>query len=536
MDETIGVKGGHNDFRRMFTITKKQKEKLKKYQKEKESKELEKEVKKKQTYTLIKVIPLIIAGQTIKELSNNKKEEVKEESIVIDDNNKEETRQVVIVLKDGTKQIINVPKNIEVKDEIKVSEPIKVEEEKQEIKKEEKIELLEQEEIKVQESVKEEKQDFIPIPIIEEKQINNKETSTINFEKLTDKQRNKLQKLEARKIIDVYERQLKDIRYDLRNLIIDYNTLVDEEDKTIKAQEEEKILDRLNAIIKKIEELKEKIKIEDLDKYDDNYIYTLIEEYLSDFKDKKVIKEIKDSPLYILISEKLDEFDKKKEKFKDKVEDKKDKLEDKEEAFEKLRDKYFKIDKINKELEEFYKEQEQLLQEMREKIDKSVTETEKVEVQIETMNKSTKKLLRRLSLLMFIPGPKGAKAFAAMTGIYSNMAKGIIKPETTTKKYKVVTVLDYSKDIEKNIDKINDVTTSLSNTSKDLDKMISKIKEEYSEYIGVVKECDELLSNLEEVKNNLREKEYELERIKVKQEIELERNNAKVLTRGTYSM
>ena len=282
--------------------------------------------------------------------------------------------------------------------------------------------------------------------------------------------------------------------------------------------------------------LKDKIKIEDLDKYDDNYIYTLIEEYLSDFKDKKVIKEIKDSPLYILISEKLDEFDKKKEKFKDKVEDKKDKLENKEEELEKLREKYFKIDKINKDLEDFYQEQELILKDMQEKIDNAVTISEKVEVQVQAMDRQTKSLLRRLSLLMLIPGPRGAKAFAAMTGIYLNMARGIIKPETTTKKYKVITVSDYSKDIENNIDKINDITVSLSNTSRDLDKMISKIKEEFKDYIGVIKECDELLSNLEKTRSNLHEKEYELEKIKSKQEKELERNNAKVLTRGTYSM
>ena len=72
MDETIGVKGGHNDYKRMFTITKKQKEKLKKYQEEKELKELEKEVKRKQIYTLIKTLPIVITGATFKELTTKK--------------------------------------------------------------------------------------------------------------------------------------------------------------------------------------------------------------------------------------------------------------------------------------------------------------------------------------------------------------------------------------------------------------------------------------------------------------------------------
>ena len=79
MNETIGVKGGHNDYRRTLTITKKQKDKLKKYQEEKELKELEKEVKKKKVYTVIKTLPLIITGATLNELTKRKIEQERKE-------------------------------------------------------------------------------------------------------------------------------------------------------------------------------------------------------------------------------------------------------------------------------------------------------------------------------------------------------------------------------------------------------------------------------------------------------------------------
>ena len=52
-------------------------------------------------------------------------------------------------------------------------------------------------------------------------------------------------------------------------------------------------MDRLSEVIEKIELLKSKINIDNLNKYDDNYIYTLIEEYLSEFKNGKVISSIK---------------------------------------------------------------------------------------------------------------------------------------------------------------------------------------------------------------------------------------------------
>ena len=168
---------------------------------------------------------------------------------------------------------------------------------------------------------------------------------------------------------------------------------------------------------------------------------------------------------------------------------------------------------------------------MREKVDKAVSVTERVEVQVESMNKRTQSLLRRLSILMLIPGARGAKATAAMFAIYKEIARNILFPKTTTKKYTEITVTDYSRDIEKSIKKLDEVASDLYKASKDVDKMISSIKEEFSEYIGVLPECDELLRNLDKVKSNLKEKEYELEKIRIKEEKELERNNTKQLTK-----
>ena len=173
---------------------------------------------------------------------------------------------------------------------------------------------------------------------------------------------------------------------------------------------------------------------------------------------------------------------------------------------------------------------------MEEKINKSIKVSERVETQVETMNLQTIRLLRRLSLLMFLPGARGAKNIALTTSLYAMYAKKALNPKITTKKYKVIKVEDYSKDIETNINKINDVENSLNNTTKEIDNIISNIRENFSDYIGVLKECDTLLSNLEKVKSNIREKEYELEKIKEKQVKELERNNAKVLKRGEYSL
>ena len=563
MDETIGVKGGRNDRKRMLKISKLQKEKLIEKQKEKELKDLEKKVKKQQIYTLIKTLPIAIGGGTFKilydigtgkkdidkqveyskwrikeydaDMSTKSRQEVQEEK-----RNKKE-KKIIVEKADGTKVIVLVPDSNNKKiDNYPISNIVSIDkkEEKVEKKTTTKKEDKENNESKKKEinrPVEEVIQNSIDIPkteILEDKI----EILDNSFDNLTSDQKEKLDKLRARKIIDEYEKQLKSIRFDLRQLVYDYNVLVDEGEKSLTSKELNSILDRLNEVIRKVEELKNKIQIENLDKYDDNYIYTLIENYLLEFKDKKIIKEIKDSPLYVLISEKIDELDTKKDKLKKDVEDKKELLEEKEEDFKKIREKYYNIDKINKELVEFQKEQELLLQEIKTKIDNAVSVSERVQVEMEAMSLQSRRLLRRLTMAMLFPGSRAAKGLALSTTAYIHFARRLMNPRTITKKYKVVSVYDYANDIEYSINSINDAIGMLGKTNSQLDKLISQVKEEFKDYIGVFKECDELLSNLEKVKSDISEKEYEMKRIKKAQQRELERNNAKVLTRGEYRM
>ena len=509
MDETIGVKGGHNDYRRTLIITKKEKKKLQRLQEEKEIKELEKEVKKIQRYSLIKTLPIAVTFGTIKLLRDTGKKKIDKEKenskwkikeydtdLSVKKRKNKETKEIVII-KDGKKQIIKVDIKLPIKQEINLD------------KKEEVI-------------------DTHPI-----KEDNNTIENIVKKEEVKENKQEKLDKLKARKIIDVYEKELKDIRYELRELIFEYNVLKDESEKIVLSKEAEEILDKLNDVIERIEKLKSKIKIEDLDKYDDNYIYTLIEDYLNEFKDKKIIKEIKDSNLYILISSKLEELDKKKDKLKDKVNNKKEDLEEKEIEFDKLKEKYNSLDKFNNDIKDFYDKQELLLREIKEKIDKSTTITEKVETEFKYMHMQSLTLLQRIKLLMGIPGKRSAKALGIINGSFLNFTKNILNPEIVTKKYKVITVTDYSKDIESSIKSIDDALSLLNKNSKQIDSLIYKIKTDYKEYIGVIKECDLLLSNLEKIKNDIKEKEYEMERMKKEQEKELERNNAKVLKKET---
>ena len=533
MDETIGARGSHNDRKRSLRISKEKKKKLKELKEEKEIKELEKDVKKKQIYTLIKVLPIAAIGGTIKTLtSKNKKEEnKKEEELIVVKNKKEKTKEVVVIDENGNETVIRVP----------ITSPIK--EEKKIIKKED-IVLKEHSEKELNTGIDKQKEEKEVVKKTKEKEIDienielpRKRIYGISeFDDLTLNEKEKLNKLKNKKLIDEYEKYLKDIRYDLRSLIFDYNVLVDEEDKAINSEELGKILDRLNEVIEKVEILKNKIQIENFDKYDDNYLYTLIEDYLLEFKDKKVVKEIEDSPLYVLLSKKIDELDQKKDELKVQVEDRKQEQELKEEDFYKMKEKYYRIEKINKDLLSFQYEQDMLLKEVKYKVKNATSISEKVKVETEAMNIQSRRLLRMLTLSMLFPVPRAAVGATAMTAAYLRFMRQMLNPKTKTTKYRVITVKDYSSDIEYSINFLSDNIRLLKKTDKEIDKMIKDVKDEFSEYLGVYPEFDELLSNLERVKRDLREKEEELERIKKEEEKQLELNDQKVLTRGEYPM
>lgn len=550
MDETIGIKGGHQDTVRTMRIDREQKRKLEEYQEEQEIKQLEKEVKKKQRMVLIKVLPIAIAGGVIQTLYDtasgrkriDKNDEYSKWRIKEYDadfttrarGEKTKTKEKIVILPDGRKVTIVIPVEEE-----------KIEENTSEDKKnveEERNHPLNQPAFPkpiivfpqlVIERVAEKKENEVVEPILPPKE---EEKKSGLEEALSSQSKETIQKLKSRKIIDEYERQLKEIRFDLRNLIIDYNILVDESEKIHFSKEAEELLDRLSDVIRKIETLKEKIQIDHLEDFDDNYIYTLIEDYLSEFHEGKMVKEMKDSPLYVLISQKIDEITEKKEVFKGEVEHKKKEYEERESRFDELKDKYVKFDKFNQELADFQREQELLVKEVAEKVRKAVTIEEKVEVQVQALNRQSRRLLRLLSIGLLLPGNRAAKKMAASTAAYAYFFQNIINPPTTTKKYQVVTVSDYSRDIEHSIEAIDNANYLLQKTDKQIDQIIREIKNDFQEYLGVLPECDELLANLEKIKRDLHEKEYEMDKTKQQQERLLEMNNAKVLTRGEYPM
>lgn len=553
MNETIGTKGGRRDRKRTIIITSENKKKLKEYYQKKKKlrlEKLEKEVRNLQLASFLVAVPLSIAGNTFdaifhirdekkeereqakslqtEELHQAEKLELSETSIYIEDyqtNDRKftdygypktiEGKKVVPTtprVRKETKEaleITEIPKEVTAK--VSLGENDKVGIEKVtftiEKKEEQKVELLE------------EKQDTIPLPKTKIVKATDSLATNPAFQKAQDK-----------KIVAEYESKLKEIKQELKELIYEYNVLEKDSDDMHTSKEAEDILFQLNMVIKKLEELKEKIKVEVNNLEAEDYLTDLVDGYIESFKNKKVVDEVKDSDLYIMIAGKLEEVTKKTGNLNTKVETKKEELEVNEEKLQSMKEAYYDYDNFNNQLIALQYEQDTMLKELEQKVKDSTSITEQVEYRMQLMTRQSRRLLMMLAIPMMIPGGRSAKAMATATAAYLYFMRNLMNPRLRERRYRIISVTDYGKEIETNISKVSDAINLIGKTSDKLENMIGKIEKDFKEYINEIPECKELLSNLNKLLRELKEKEEELEKMKQQQENLLEKNNQKVKT------
>ena len=559
MNEAIGVKGGKRDRKRRIIITANQKKKIKenyKRKKQERIKKLEKEVKNLQLASFLVAVPISVAGTTVETLLNlreeQKDERLQAKGLQIEERaqakalqteelhqaNKLELGESAIYIEDyqsndrkftdygypktiDGKEVVSYPDKkiitIEKKEYPKVVEAkVSLEENNKNITLKETLEQPnKQQEERKKVEVKEQKQTIIPIPA---SKIETLEENKI-FQKITDK-----------KIVAEYEEKLKDVKIELKKLIYEYNVLQQASEDLTDSKEAEEILYQLSIIIKKIEELKSKMKIDIKDLETDAYLTDIVDQYMDEFKNKNIVSEIKDSDLYIMIAEKLEEVTEKTGKLTNKVEDTKDKLELDESQFDKLKESYYNFENFNNQLIAFQSEQDFLLKDLEKKVSESTSITEQVQYRVQLMNRQNRRLLQMIALPMLIPGNRSARAIASATVAYLYFMRNLLNPRLREQRYRIISVIDYSSEIEKNISKIEDAATSISKTSNKLEEMIRKIEVDFKDYLNDIPECRELLSNLNKLLSDLKEKEEELQKTKQEQEKLLETNNQKVKT------
>lgn len=565
-DESRGQKGGINDRRRVMKLRKQEIERIKELN---EEESLKKELKERETKELLSIIPIVI----IKILINNtrskkivnidrkkdiKEKEKKEETITqleekSEEKQEESKKELSEQLKpESNEGFVKVDRIEEEKNEspiieniilpgilllqdkpkiIKVNKVKDIDEKelKEDTSKKESKQLEEQEEIKSDDKEKSEEAKEETRQEKKEEKSEKKEESQSSEEKQTEIDK-KIERLQSNKIVEKYEDKLMAIRHDLRNIIFEYNMIVDRNNKLQTKEEAEKLLDSLNKLIKKIDELKKKLDIPDSDKYDETYLYAIAEEYMKEFSNNKPIKEIKSSPLYISISEKVKELDKAKNKLKKTIDDNKKSLGIKEAQVEKLKSNYDKMSDFDKKMDNFTTQAEKELKDVEDKVKNSVDIKREMEYRVVEANRMSRLLVGLMAVEAMLPTNRSTKraALIATAGAYV-LNRLLNRRRVQVRENVKVTVKDYSERIEKDLDKIEDVQKNLSKNCKELDKIISLLENDYKKVVSANSEYKELLINLKIIKSNLQEKEYDLKRINDDTKKSLDENNHKVM-------
>lgn len=537
MNENQGAKGGKQDRKRVFKIKQFYIEKIKELNK---NKKFKKKLKKKKLFELQLLIPIILKLL----LSNDKPKKKnifikKEKNKTSTEAKPKEENNINIKISKKEKKIDKKPKTdilenivlitlpvpvalLNDKKNIKVSNKKIINNINNKVKKETNI-IKEENIINEKAQVKENNynNEIEELEILEVVDIDKKKKELKDSSK-------ELEKYQASRIVGLYEDKFKEIRLDLKNLKYEYALIEEKYDHVKEKDDADEILKRLDTLIDKVKELKNKLDIPNSDKYENSYIYQLVEDYVSEFDNNKAVSSIKSSDLYIDISNKIKELEQEKEYLKQKTIKKKKQLSIDEEKIKEIKKEKEKLEKENNKLKDFTKKADDELDKINKKIDKTIQINKEIQENLSKANNMSTNLAILIGAEMMIPTASSAKkvAVAATVGLYvlnkifrKDKYKKIIKEEIST--------VDYSKEIESSLSSINKTISQLDDNLYDIGKMIYMLETEYSEYINN-SDFNKLLNNLYNIQKNVEEKRDNLLKIQKEQEKNLNKNNSKI--------
>lgn len=481
MKETIGSKDSIKNRRRLFFLRKKKEKKIE--EENQELRELEEKVKKQQRKTLLMVLPLVIFGTVAKTLIPTKTKEEKKE--------KKQTS--------GKKNNRVIAENTEI--ETKQEKRIEENQKDNSSKKIETIKPIEKKEI--------------PEPV------------RIKLEEKLDVEINKVK---SNKIVEEYENKIKEIRRKLRNIYFESDILDDL--KEIENNPSEANLEKLNSLIEKMEDLKEKVKQEEKIEIEDNYLSVLVEEDLEKIKQHEKVFGIEHTDILMSISDKIEELKEAEIKVEEKVDNKKQIKNLEPEVVEHKKEKAQNFASFQNDFVKLQNEQDEILKDVEKSIKKDITPVEKAQVEINAVALSSALVMRRIRRELRVPGVRSGRKIVnlATTFLYYNSLIHIIKPRKV--RYKTIDIKLFEKEVETNIQSMNDVLNQINKTTNQINNVIKQFETIYSDYKDN-EEYKKLLSNLLEIKKALEEKEYEIKRLKLEQEkrLEKEKNPPKILSK-----
>lgn len=318
------------------------------------------------------------------------------------------------------------------------------------------------------------------------------------------------------KIIEAFEKIIKDDLYELEEIKYELDVLSKDEDNSFETKEVEELKEKLEVLISKFEKIKDKYynahdnNILDID---DAYIYDLLLQYKEEIKDSDVMndleKEISKAEEYISIMDQIINVEASTDEMNDKLDDKLDEFEIRDEEFEKMKDEYQDIEAIKNMVEEFNYEQESIFNDLQKKVDESEKITKKVETDTHLVTNLNKLIEAALLISMskkIPPTPRGNLIKLGIITASMKTASQFITTKETRREITTINFKDYCGSISRSIIDINTVTGKIDDSLIDIKNIKSRFAKECEEYRGQVKEFDELFNNINNIENELEQK------------------------------
>lgn len=341
--------------------------------------------------------------------------------------------------------------------------------------------------------------------------------------------------------LDEIEIMLKRNWHELENIRYELNIIKEQEEKETDTKEVEILLERLEKLIKKLEEIKKDFYNKNFKEIykshnSDAYIMHLINEYKdaikNDDRSNASILQIKQIEEYINIIDEIIDIEKETDKLNYTLEDKKEEYNIRDDEFEDLKDSYYDIEKEEKFITSFLKEQDYILKEIDEKVKNSTTITKTVEYKSELVINYTKLLKATLLLAtanMFPPTRKGnalrAGLMVSSVFNFANVVSPRIREDKTITK---VRYIDYSDVIHNQMDSLNNITSSIKQAIEIIKVLKSDFAKEFSEYAKVIPEFNNMMLKLNDIEKELIIKNDIIKDYNQRLDETLSKNNVKV--------
>ena len=390
---------------------------------------------------------------------------------------------------------------------------------------EEKSKINEQDN-KVNDEIKEEKK--LDKEDLETKKVINNSIANINRKELLELA-----------VVNEFEVILKNHRYDLNNLIIDYNVLKKEVDNAIEVGELDKISEEIDELVRKLEIIKKEMALltssgafNDIYKLHDPYLENIIDEYKESLLYSKevldTVTNLENNKLHVSIINKINEFEKEKDKLTKKLNDTKEKYEIRDEDFIKWKVNYLNIEDINKNLDNIATLADEKLAEIEELVNKSVDITEVVEHRM----MGTLEILTRTMIIMAMlrrnPMMQANVAMAGGTLATFNAIRHMINPNLGTRTRLVADITDYKDMIVNTMNDTENINQLINDSLSDVSRMKTIFEDEFKEYQYDFPEYKEIFEKIDKIEKEMFERKQNMVRISHELEYQYNKNNAKV--------